>query len=646
MNVGVEERAVLKEFVTPSPILVQECQPPCADVSELDELQRSLHASLNLESLVELIPNLVRPLLACDAVHLWLFDADSLTLMSTAGHDPTIEVGAKEAPGEGYVADMAESGQPLRITDAEDARLDLRNMNSRLPVFTAMLAPLLQDGAEIGVLEAVNKSSGTAFTAADEDFFCTVAQTVSNALEQITLVSAEKKLAVLEALMQVSSEIASTINLAQLSRLIVHSPQHVLPFDRCVLALYRRGKLHVRAVSGLFRLPYGDASLKALSGLMKWLSTQNQELHFQQRSKGAEHLPPAVAAHFTTSNFRALFALPLQRNDKHIGFLLFEGTDPDFFEAVHVEMARIVAAQAATALSHALLFGELPAVLMQPWLRAKKTLRAAGRRRKHLILTATAAALLLLLCPFPSRVAGTATVAAQHAVTVAAPEDGNVNAVYVREGDRVEAGEVLGTLDDLEWRTDLLSAEARYRTATLTMEADLARGAAQAGADRAQVEFLRAEADRARARIASAQLRSPIRGVVMTPHIESTAGQHLYAGNTFAQVLDLSSAVIDVSIPQGDVALVRPAQSAVVKLESYPQKKWHGDVDLISAQAQLVDGEWTFAARVPLPNSSGLLRSGMTGSAKVMTGYRPLAYVLLRRPVLLAWQTAWFWFGW
>ena len=644
---GAQERSAVAEFATPASTMLWEsaCGAVCSGTSGFGDLERSLSAPQSLNLLIELIPSQVKPLLECDAVHLWLFDADALTLTSTAGHDPTVEVGTAEAPGEGYVADMAELGVPLRIVDAHDARFAMRNRTGAPHLFTTMLVPVMQDGAEVGVLEAVNKSSGEAFTAADEDLFCAISKIVSDALKRSTLMSAEKKLAVLEALMQVNAEISSAINLSQLCRLIVHSPQQVLPFDRCVLALRRGGKLKVRAVSALFRLPYGDARVKVLSELAKWLSTQDQELFFQQR-EGAEHVPAAVLKHLTLSEFRALLALPLQDGGRHIGFLLFEGADPDFFEALHIEMARIVAAQASTALSHALLFRELPAIVMQPWLRTKNMLRAVKGRHRHLMSTAVAAALLLLLCPFPARVAGVATVAAQHAVTVAAPEDGNVSAVYVREGQRVEAGEVLGALNDLEWRTELLSAEARYRTAMLTMEADLAKGAAQAGADRAQVEFLRSEADRARARIASAQLRSPIRGIVMTPRIESIAGEHLYAGNTFAKVLDLSSAVIDVSIPQSDVGLVRPAQPAVVKLESYPQRKWRGYVDLVSAQAQLVDGEWTFAARVPLSNSSGLLRSGMTGSAKVSTGYRPLAYVLLRRPVLWAWQTAWFWFGW
>jgi multidrug resistance efflux pump len=192
----------------------------------------------------------------------------------------------------------------------------------------------------------------------------------------------------------------------------------------------------------------------------------------------------------------------------------------------------------------------------------------------------------------------------------------------------------------------LSSAEARYQTALLTMQADLARGAPQAGADRAQVEYLRSEADRARTRLENAQLRSPIAGIVMTPFLQNAAGEHLDAGATFAQVLDLSSAVVDVAIPQRDVALLRPGESVAIKLDSYPQRSWHGRVGVVSPEAQAGDGERTFAARVPLPNSDAILRAGMTGRAKVFIGYRPAGYVLLRRPALWIWQTLWNWVGW
>jgi multidrug efflux pump subunit AcrA (membrane-fusion protein) len=178
------------------------------------------------------------------------------------------------------------------------------------------------------------------------------------------------------------------------------------------------------------------------------------------------------------------------------------------------------------------------------------------------------------------------------------------------------------------------------------MESSLARGSAQAGADRAQSDFLRAEVERARSRVESAQLRSPIAGVVATPVLENAAGEHLEAGATFAQVLDLSSAVVDVSVAQGDVSLVRSGQPAVVKLDSYPQRSWHGAVDVVSPEAQPGDGVRTFAARVPVPNDEAILRSGMTGRAKIFIGYRPAGYALLRKPALWLWQTLWNWIGW
>jgi multidrug efflux pump subunit AcrA (membrane-fusion protein) len=201
-------------------------------------------------------------------------------------------------------------------------------------------------------------------------------------------------------------------------------------------------------------------------------------------------------------------------------------------------------------------------------------------------------------------------------------------------------------MNDWQWRTDLAVANAKFREASLMMENDLAHGSPQSGADRAQVEYLRSEADRAQSRLDSAQLRSPIAGIVVTPNLRNAAGKHLLAGDTFAQVLDLSQAVLQIEVPQRDALLLRAGQSAAVKLDSYPQRTWRDRVSVVSPEAQAGDGERTFTAEVPLPNSDATLRSGMTGRAKIFIGWRPAGYVLLRRPALWIWQTLWYWIGW
>jgi hypothetical protein len=41
-----------------------------------------------------------------------------------------------------------------------------------------------------------------------------------------------------------------------------------------------------------------------------------------------------------------------------------------------------------------------------------------------------------------------------------------------------------------------------------------------------------------------------------------------------------------------------------------------------------------------------MLRTGMTGRAKIFVSFRPAGYVLLRRTAFWLWQTLWNWIGW
>jgi RND family efflux transporter MFP subunit len=619
-------------------------------MSQLYDLEKSLNATLEMDAVMAMAPEKTRAMLGCQAMHLWLFSGDVLTLMATSGSDGTVEVGETQAAGQGYVGDMAEEGDPLLIDDPVDERLVARNALSddAVPITTALLIPLMQDEAEIGVLEAVNKADGTPFDDDDEFFLSAMAETVASALKNSSLMHAERKLEILEALVLVSSEITSTLRLDRLLQIIVNSPQSVLPFERCSVALDNRGSLQLRAISGMASIPLGDAQVDQLNTLLRWLTSQPAALHLRQPGEDASDLPEEVARHFEASGYRALYALPLADDQGRLGLLLYEAGDPDFLDLAQTEMIKILAGQATVAIRNALLYREVPLIgLLEPLMHRKQALlRTSGSRRLVYGGAVAAVVLFLVFCPLPMRVSGEATMAAQHLVTVAAPADGNVTAVSVREGERVVAGELMGTMNALQWRADLASAEAKLRAADLAMEGSLARGSAQAGADRAQVEFLRAEVARARGRLESAELRSPIAGIVATPALENAAGEHLAAGDTFAQVLDLSSAVVDIAVAQGDVALIALGDNAAVKLDSYPQRSWRGAVEVVSPEATVGDGARTFAVRVPLPNEDGALRAGMTGKGKIFVGYRPAGYVLLRKPALWIWQTLWNWIGW
>jgi multidrug resistance efflux pump len=476
-----------------------------------------------------------------------------------------------------------------------------------------------------------------------------MAETIANALKNASLMTAERKLEILKILVQVSSEITSTLRLDRLLQIIVNSPQGVLPYELCAIALDVRGKLQLKAVSGMSSLPIGDAQVERLQQLTRWLSSQDEPLHLRRtEAEGDAVLPPEVAKHFDETGARALYSLPLADDQGRVGVLFYESSDPDFLGVAQIEMIKVLAGQATVALRNALLYREMPLMgILEPLAQRKAALLRTSRgRRTAYAIAAAAVVLFLCICPLPMRVGGEAVIAPQHLVTVTAPDEGNVDRVYVREGQHVNAGDVLASMTDWEWRSRLAAAEARYQVAMLQMQGDLARGSAQSGEDRAQVEFLGSETARIRAQVESAQLRSPIAGVVATPNLENAAGEHLESGSAFAQVLDLSSAVTRVAVSQQDIALIRRGQSAAIKMDTYPQRTWHETVSLLSPDASIANGQRTFAVEVPIVNPGEMLRAGMSGQAKIFIGWRPAGYVLLRRPALWGWQTLWDWIGW
>src|SRR6185436_10875945 len=161
--------------------------------------------------------------------------------------------------------------------------------------------------------------------------------------------------------------------------------------------------------------------------------------------------------------------------------------------------------------------------------------------------------------------------------TSAARIRGRVEKVFVHEGEAVKQGQVLAQMDAWDRRTTVAATQAKYQAALLQMDHSLASNdGAEAGIQRVQADYWKAEVSHAQEMLDRAQLRSPIDGVVATPHVDTFAGRRMQFGDTFAEVVDASSAVVDVAIDAADVGLLRVGQNAAVKLNSYPTRTFHG----------------------------------------------------------------------
>jgi RND family efflux transporter MFP subunit len=224
---------------------------------------------------------------------------------------------------------------------------------------------------------------------------------------------------------------------------------------------------------------------------------------------------------------------------------------------------------------------------------------------------------------------------------------GVVQRVNVREGELVKQGTVLANLDDWQYRSELVTAQAKYETAISQMDRALAANdGGEAGILRAQADLGASQVGRARERVEKSVLRAPIDGRIATPHIEDLAGRSLNPGDTFAEIVDTSHAAIDVAIDDVDASLLKPGEVVAVKLEGLPGRTLHSEVSVVSPKGELQGDQRMFFARIVVPNEDGSIRAGMQGRGKVTTGWRPAGWVLFRRPILWLWSKLWSWFGW
>jgi RND family efflux transporter MFP subunit len=625
-------------------------------LTQLYDMEKTFSSTLEMDELLPLIGSKIREVMECQAVNIWLLQPDeTVELMHQAGFDPTMAEKSSQKPGEGIAGAVSDNGEPLLLDDAQEPRLMARNGSvEEGRIVSLIIAPIMDKGALVGVIEVVNKLDGTLLD--DDDLFAlgSLADTASTALHNASLLLAERKVEILETLVTVSQEITSTLNLERMLQTIVDAPQAVIPYERAAIVLANRGRFKLSAVTGQTQLNVDAADIAPLNSVLQWAALSEEIINVKQHDDvidaPREETRAKFEKYFAESGVRGFYAMPLGDDTGRVGVYALESSDPDFLSAAHIEILQVLAGQATVALRNAQMYKEVPFIsVLEPVLERKRKFMAMEKKRRAMITAlAIAAIVFLAIVPLPLRVSGDAVVAPVHRAQVQPAIEGVVGAVYVHEGQSVKAGQVLAELNAWDFRSALAGAEAKYQTALLQVNHSLAgNDSGEAGLQRVQADYWKGEVDRARNQLEKTQLRSPIDGVISTAHVDNLVGKRLQYGDTFAEVMDTSRAVVDVAVDDADAGLLHAGQPAVIKLNSYATRTFHGDVLVVSPKGEVEHDNRVFFARVLLPNADGAIRSGMEGQGKVrVPGYTPAGYVIFRKLVIWAYSKIWSWFGW
>jgi HlyD family secretion protein len=224
-----------------------------------------------------------------------------------------------------------------------------------------------------------------------------------------------------------------------------------------------------------------------------------------------------------------------------------------------------------------------------------------------------------LVSPAQAQVALTASgyVVAQRVSKVGAKVPGRVSAIHVREGDAVEAGQVVLELESDDHTANVRAAQARAAAAQArveTMRAQLveaqiiagretrlaesgvgSQAAAENGQARVKSLEQQVKATQAEAAAAYAEARalgvnleymkivSPISGRVLSkpPELGELVGA-LTLEPLSIEIADFDSLVVECDVPEGRLHLVQLGTPAEIILDAFPGRRYRGEATEVS----------------------------------------------------------------
>jgi HlyD family secretion protein len=172
-------------------------------------------------------------------------------------------------------------------------------------------------------------------------------------------------------------------------------------------------------------------------------------------------------------------------------------------------------------------------------------------------------------------------------------------------------------LDDAHGLVDV--AENRKRAAI----SQLAIAKAKVTEAHAQVAQAKAAADRAAEDLANATLRAPIRGTVLSRDVEIgspvSSILNLGANATLVMTLgDIEHVFVRGKVDEADIGRVRLGQPARIRVETFKDKVFNGQVTQISPMGVEKDNVTNFEVRVSIDNAGKELKANMTANAEIV----------------------------
>lgn len=257
---------------------------------------------------------------------------------------------------------------------------------------------------------------------------------------------------------------------------------------------------------------------------------------------------------------------------------------------------------------------------------------------------AVLAAVVLLLVPVDDRITANTVIEGRVRQVLTSPFEGFIGQVLVRPGERVALGQPMLRLDDREWRLE----QGRHRSERDQAQAKLRQAMADRDAPAlalASAELRQAEAQLALvdAKLARAELRAPLEGLVVTGDWAQQIGGPVELGKELFEVAGTEGFRVVLHVADADIGRVRAGQRGVLRLAGQPQAGHDFEITRVTATASVQDSVNGFRVEAAWVGTAPPLSPGMQGVGKVSVGRANLLTIWTRSSIDWLRMKLWSW---
>ncbi|MDZ4814861.1 MAG: efflux RND transporter periplasmic adaptor subunit [Verrucomicrobiota bacterium] len=243
--------------------------------------------------------------------------------------------------------------------------------------------------------------------------------------------------------------------------------------------------------------------------------------------------------------------------------------------------------------------------------------------------------LITMLVPWPYKVSAPFTLRSTSLVHVPAPFDAFILEPKAVAGDAVKKDQVLAMLDDRDLKVMELEAIAEMSEhRSQANQAQLDNKLGEMWIASAPLEQARAKLQRIRYHMELTTVKAPFDGLVVSGDLREKIGAPIKKGDILFKVAQIENLYVEVRVSERDIHEIKEKALGKMAFTAQPGKRFSFAVDKIEPAAIVDEKSNVFIIRAhTLTGAEDWWRPGMTGTAKIRSGWRPIIWIVTHRSV-------------